>query len=239
VSLDATRWAWAQEVDTGAQRLVLLAMADLCRRRSQIVFPSRERLHAMTRLDAKTITRAKGGLVSLGLIVPTGEHRGKSGRISVYALNFASGNGSENVSIMVSANSTGSGSIPASYSTGTATSMEPDLPPNRSGSPSECTQERVDQMPPETVHRTRVDLVPEFEPGRKVDPCRAAAAGPSAPDGAQEKREARRRTAKLSAKALEAWTFATGFGRKVGESDEAFTERARAAWARPPAGADR
>lgn len=86
MSLEALRWAFGCEVQRSAERLVLLALANDCRRGGALAFPSRERLHEVTKLDPKTITAALKTLESAGLITSTGERRGLTGRIAVYRL---------------------------------------------------------------------------------------------------------------------------------------------------------
>jgi len=234
VSLDATRWAWDQSVETAPQRLVLTALADLCRRRGELAFPSRERLRTMTRLDPKTIACALRELVALGLISRTGEFRGRSGRIPVYRLNFDAANTSENGAIRSPVNASENGAIRTGNLSGSVTETRPDLPPNGAVSPFESHQKRVDQIAPFSVHRTGVDLEPGKEPGEK-EPCRAAGAplaslpgaAPSTPapeeqsngNGAQQEHE----------RLLEAWAAEHQMIRRTGEAASSWRTRIRIA----------
>jgi hypothetical protein len=86
LSLDALRWALSCDVDSSAERLVLVAYANDSRNGSAVAFPSRDRLQQVTRLDPKTIAAALRKLERAGLIEPTGDHRGRTGRIPVYRL---------------------------------------------------------------------------------------------------------------------------------------------------------
>ena len=93
MSLDASKQCWVQTVtETAHQQVVLAAYCDLCRRRSAIVWSSRERLCLMTRLSAKRVSAVIGQLESLKVIVDTGQRRGKTGQIKVYRLNIGAEN---------------------------------------------------------------------------------------------------------------------------------------------------
>lgn len=63
---DALRWAFACKVDSRAERLVLLALANDCRRADAVAFPSRERLYQMTQPGPKAIAPALRKLEQAG-----------------------------------------------------------------------------------------------------------------------------------------------------------------------------
>lgn len=190
----------------------------------------------MTLLDFKTIRFAIRGLLELGLITPTGEHRGKSGRIPVYRLNLDAGNASENGAIKESSNASENGSIRTGNAAGSVTETHPDFPPNGAVSPSECDQKRMDQMAPETVHRTRkYSSEPGSEPGEKGEPCRAAGApvaplpgaAPSKPDP-EERGDGNGNGAQQElAQQLYRWASEHGMTRKTGEQASAWRTRIR------------
>ena len=91
MSFDALRWAFACNVGSSAERLVLLALANDCRNPNFLAFPSRERLHLATQLDPKTITAAMKKLEEAHLVSATGEYRGRTGRIPVYRVLVGNG----------------------------------------------------------------------------------------------------------------------------------------------------
>lgn len=192
MSLDATRWAWEQPVRSVAQRSVLLAMADLCRRRSAVSFPSRERLHAMTLLDLKTISATTHELAALGLIRDTGERRGKSGRIVVYELLLDGIDAPKNGTIKTAEIGEKRNDSPcpvdnSAAQAGAGAAMEPNFPADATVFGGECTQKRNDLIVPKTEHRTGVNLEPGFEPGTTSRSVATAAPSASLTDAAPEK----------------------------------------------------
>lgn len=66
MSLDATRWAWMQEIPA-TRKLVLLSLADRADE-SSVAYPSISRLSKDTCLDRKTIMTAVAELEEMGLI---------------------------------------------------------------------------------------------------------------------------------------------------------------------------
>lgn len=67
MSLDATRWAWAQQQAKGTAKLVLLSLADRADE-NHTCYPSISRLTSDTGMDRKTIMRNLKALESVGLI---------------------------------------------------------------------------------------------------------------------------------------------------------------------------
>ena len=81
MSIDATRWAWRQQVSRSADKLVLLSLADRADENHR-AFPSVERLSQDTCCDRKTIIRAVARLEESGLI--RAEKSG--GKVTIYEL---------------------------------------------------------------------------------------------------------------------------------------------------------
>ena len=85
MSLDATVWAWSQQVKSSSAKLVLLALAD--RAGSDFTaWPSIETISSETELDRKTVISAIQKLTVLGLVSDTGERKGFTGHVKVYRL---------------------------------------------------------------------------------------------------------------------------------------------------------
>lgn len=84
MSLDATRWAWQQELRP-SQKLVLLSLADRAGS-DNTVWPSYEQICFDTGLDRKTVWGAIKAMVELGLMVDTGERKGVTKQIPVLRL---------------------------------------------------------------------------------------------------------------------------------------------------------
>lgn len=85
MSVDATRWAWIAPVNSSAQRLVLLSLADRAGE-FHTCFPSIARITKDTKLNRKTIMKVIGELIGLGLVEDTGHRKGSTKQIIVYRL---------------------------------------------------------------------------------------------------------------------------------------------------------
>ncbi|WP_335961690.1 helix-turn-helix domain-containing protein [Acinetobacter haemolyticus] len=85
MSNDATRWAWTAPVQTSAQRLVLLSLADRAGEQ-HTAWPSMERLAADTVLNLKTVKKVVTDLIRLGLVLDTGKRTGPTGRVRILKL---------------------------------------------------------------------------------------------------------------------------------------------------------
>ena len=85
MSNDATRWAWTAPVNTSAQRLVLLSLADRAGEQ-HTAWPSMERLAADTVLNLKTVKKVVNELIEIGLILDTGKRTGPTGRVRILQL---------------------------------------------------------------------------------------------------------------------------------------------------------
>lgn len=83
MSVDATIWAWKASVQSSAQRVVLLSMADRAGE-NHTCYPSVSRLAQDCCLDRKTVMRAIDQLEELGLVKDTGSIRGNG--VKVYQL---------------------------------------------------------------------------------------------------------------------------------------------------------
>lgn len=85
MSLDATRWAWMQGDLRPIQKLILLALAD--RENGQgFAYPSHAALVSDTGADLKSVKKSLKELAELGLISDTGERKGHTKQIVVWAL---------------------------------------------------------------------------------------------------------------------------------------------------------
>lgn len=85
MSLDATRWAWQQQGLRPLQKLILLSLADRAGP-DDSVWPSYVQIAADTGADRKTICAAIKALKVAGILVDTGERRGKTGQVQVLRL---------------------------------------------------------------------------------------------------------------------------------------------------------
>lgn len=92
MSLDATNWAWRVQFKNRAsgslkplKRLVLLSFADRAGE-DHTCYPSVKRLEDDTNLDRKTVMKIIAELIEDGLIVDTGERKGRTKQVKVYRL---------------------------------------------------------------------------------------------------------------------------------------------------------
>ena len=92
MSLDATIWAWKvrQKQKKGGslkplKKLVLLSLADRASE-DHCAFPSMSRLVEDTEIDRKTVLKIIDELIEDGLIVDTGERKGRTKQVKVYQL---------------------------------------------------------------------------------------------------------------------------------------------------------
>lgn len=85
MSLDAMNWAWKAQVNTSAQRLVLLSLADRAGE-NNTCFPSNARLAQDTVLNIKTVQKVIGQLMELGLVEDTGKRTGATNQVRVLQL---------------------------------------------------------------------------------------------------------------------------------------------------------
>lgn len=92
MSLDATIWAWKvrQKQKKGGslkplKKLVLLSLADRASE-DHCAFPSMSRLVEDTEMDRKTVLKIIEELIEDGLIVDTGERKGRTKQVKVYQL---------------------------------------------------------------------------------------------------------------------------------------------------------
>ncbi|MEG1235746.1 MAG: helix-turn-helix domain-containing protein, partial [Acinetobacter sp.] len=92
MSLDATIWAWKvrQKQKKGGslkplKKLVLLSLADRASE-DHCAYPSMARLVEDTEMDRKTVLKIIEELIEDGLIVDTGERKGRTKQVKVYQL---------------------------------------------------------------------------------------------------------------------------------------------------------
>ena len=84
MSIEASIWAWRQDVKRVALRCTLLALADRADENFRC-YPSIERLCKDTTMNRKTVMKVLGELQQMGLIAVVGK-TGATGRVSVYQL---------------------------------------------------------------------------------------------------------------------------------------------------------
>ncbi|SPL72293.1 helix-turn-helix domain-containing protein [Acinetobacter stercoris] len=101
MSLDASRWAWQirQKQKKGGclkalKKLVLLSLADRASE-EHCAYPSMSRLVEDTEMDRKTVLKIIEELIEDGLIIDTGERKGKTKQVKVYQLVGVKGRESE------------------------------------------------------------------------------------------------------------------------------------------------
>lgn len=87
VNVHAVAWAIDADVNSPAERAVLLSYAVHARKNDGVSFLSLARLAAETKLDRRTITAAVKKLETLGHIADTKGRAGQTGRIRKYRLN--------------------------------------------------------------------------------------------------------------------------------------------------------
>ncbi len=80
MSIDATRWAYAQKTGSSARKAVLLSMADRAGE-DHTCYPSLDRIAADTELNRKTVIKAIGELEEMGFIRFTGKTRGHGAKV--------------------------------------------------------------------------------------------------------------------------------------------------------------
>ena len=92
MSLDATNWAWRvrQKQKKGGslkplKKLVLLSLADRAGE-DHCAYPSMSRLVEDTEMDRKTVLKIIDELIEDGIIVDTGERKGRTKQVKVYRL---------------------------------------------------------------------------------------------------------------------------------------------------------
>lgn len=92
MSLDATNWAWRtrqKQKKGGAlkplKKLVLLSLSDRAGEDHQ-AYPSMSRLVEDTEMDRKTVLKIIDELIEDGLIIDTGERKGRTKQVKVYQL---------------------------------------------------------------------------------------------------------------------------------------------------------
>ena len=92
MSLDATLWAWKirqkQKKGGSLKPLKKLVLLSLCDRASEehCAFPSVARLVEDTEIDRKTVLKIIDELIEDGLIIDTGERKGRTKQVKVYQL---------------------------------------------------------------------------------------------------------------------------------------------------------
>lgn len=86
MSVEAITWALAQRVGRSSAKFVLVAMAN-CADSDMVCWPSIGYLVEATCQDRKTVIENMKRLRDAGYIVPTNDHKGRTGQVSVYRLN--------------------------------------------------------------------------------------------------------------------------------------------------------
>ena len=90
MSVNATRFAWecdlSKTTKRSAKRLVLLALADRANKENTC-FPSISRVVKDTGMDRKTVMNTINDLITLGLVLDTGERKGGTNQVRVLKIN--------------------------------------------------------------------------------------------------------------------------------------------------------
>ena len=90
MSVNATRFAWEYDLSKttkrSAKRLVLLALADRANKENTC-FPSIARVVKDTGMDRKTVMNTINDLITLGLVLDTGERKGGTNQVRVLKIN--------------------------------------------------------------------------------------------------------------------------------------------------------
>ncbi|EXB27687.1 helix-turn-helix domain protein [Acinetobacter baumannii 1437282] len=123
MSLDASMWAWKtrqKQKKGGAlkplKKLVLLSLADRAGE-DHVCYPSIARLVEDTEMDRKTVLKIIDELIEDGLIVDTGERKGRTKQVKVYILIGIKGRETVPVTVLFDGesddlNSTNNGTVP-------------------------------------------------------------------------------------------------------------------------------
>ena len=90
MSVNATRFAWecdlSKTTKRSAKRLVLLALADRANKENTC-FPSIARVVKDTGMDRKTVMNTINDLITMGLVLDTGERKGGTNQVRVLKIN--------------------------------------------------------------------------------------------------------------------------------------------------------
>ena len=90
MSVNATRFAWecdlSKTTKRSAKRLVLLALADRANKENTC-FPSIARVVKDTGMDRKTVMNTINDLITIGLVLDTGERKGGTNQVRVLKIN--------------------------------------------------------------------------------------------------------------------------------------------------------
>ena len=90
MSVNATRFAWEYDLSKNtkrsAKRLVLLALADRANKENTC-FPSIARVVKDTGMDRKTVMNTINDLITIGLVLDTGERKGGTNQVRVLKIN--------------------------------------------------------------------------------------------------------------------------------------------------------
>lgn len=123
MSLDASMWAWKtrqKQKKGGAlkplKKLVLLSLADRAGE-DHVCYPSIARLVEDTEMDRKTVLKIIDELIEDGLIVDTGERKGRTKQVKVYVLIGVKGRETVPLTVLFDSenddlNSTNNGTVP-------------------------------------------------------------------------------------------------------------------------------
>ena len=91
MSVNATRFAWecdlSKTTKRSAKRLVLLALADRANKENTC-FPSIARVVKDTGMDRKTVMNTINDLITLGLVLDTGDRKGGTNQVRVLKINI-------------------------------------------------------------------------------------------------------------------------------------------------------
>lgn len=83
MSIEAIKYAFEKYVPRATDKLVLIALANYANAEG-LAYPSHQRLMLVTSLNRKTIMASLLRLEQMGLLIDTGQRKGRTGRVVVY-----------------------------------------------------------------------------------------------------------------------------------------------------------
>ena len=132
MSIQAITWAFDQSVKPSGTKFVLVVMAN-CANEAGDAYPSIDHLCHATGQDRKTVIEGVARLVGMGLMMDTGERKGRTGQVKVFRLTVPETEQLKN---------TENGTIEQSQKRDALVETVPFLPPNSTVFPSKQYRKR-------------------------------------------------------------------------------------------------
>lgn len=164
MSVEATQWAFSQDIKPSSVKFVLVALGDNAQG-DGLAWPSIAALAQKTGQDRKTVMAALDKLEAMGYLADTGKRMGATGQVKVYRFNFGRSNGTENP-----ANSTESGTLKDSQTVPDFPNNSTVFPLNSTVFPPKSTETgtRNHQEPSRTINEPKKDIA--AKPAKKSKP---------------------------------------------------------------------